>query len=176
MHWVTPNLTLLCRTSCSTMDWDTQTCKRLCDFRVGYCQDYCYFCSVLIQTSFDVRPVIEYADVVWHSGLTYKQAGDLERIQRRACRTIPGHQFSTYTGAIKQCNLDRLSERRVDQCLKFARGLVDNPRTSHLLPPTRISTHGRNLRNANNFSQPKIKTNRFKQSPIPYFVSLLNKQ
>ena len=115
-----------------------------------------------------VRPVIEYADVVWHSGLTYKQAGDLERIQRRACRTILGHQFSTYTEAIKQCNLDRLSE--------FARELVDNPITSHLLPPTRISTHGRNLRNANNFSQPKIKTNRFKQSPIPYFVSLLNKQ
>ena len=64
-----------------------------------------------------VRPVIEYADVVWHSGLTYKQAGDLERIQRRACRTILGHQFSTYTEAIKQCNLDRLSERRVDHCL-----------------------------------------------------------
>ena len=27
-----------------------------------------------------VRPVIEYADVVWHTGLTYKQAGNLERI------------------------------------------------------------------------------------------------
>ena len=121
-----------------------------------------------------VRPVIEYADVVWHSGLTHKQAGDLERIQRRACRTILGSQFTTYTESIKQCNLERLSERRVDHCLKFAKGLVDNPRTSHLLPPTRISTHGRNLRNANKFSQPKIKTNRFKQSPIPYFVSLLN--
>ena len=121
-----------------------------------------------------VRPVIEYADVVWHSGLTHKQACDLERIQRRACRTILGSQFTTYTESIKQCNLERLSERRVDHCLKFAKGLVDNPRTSHLLPPTRISTHGRNLRNANKFSQPKIKTNRFKQSPIPYFVSLLN--
>ena len=122
-----------------------------------------------------VRPIIEYADVVWHSGLTHKQAGDLEHIQRRACRTILGRQFTTYTESIKQCNLDRLSERRVDHCLKFAKGLVDNPRTSHLLPPTRISTNGRNLRNANKFSQPKIKTNRFKQSPIPYFVSLLNK-
>ena len=116
------------------------------------------------------------ADVVWHSGLTYKQAGDLEHIQRMACRTILGHQFTTYTESIKQCNLDRLSERRVDHCLKFTRGLVDNPRTSHLLPPTKISTHSRNLRNVNNFSQPKIKTNRFKQSPIPYFISLLNKQ
>ena len=75
-----------------------------------------------------VRPVIEY-DVVWHSVLTHKQAGDLERVQRRACRTILGRQFTTYTESIKQCNLDRLSERRVDHCLKFAKGLVDNPRT-----------------------------------------------
>ena len=73
-----------------------------------------------------VRPVIEYAYVVWHSGLTHKQAGDLERIQRRACRTILGSQFTTYTESIKQCNLERLSERRVDHCLKFAKGLVDN--------------------------------------------------
>ena len=41
-----------------------------------------------------VRPVIEYADVVWHSWLTYKEAGDLERIQRRACGTILGHQIT----------------------------------------------------------------------------------
>ena len=27
-----------------------------------------------------VRLVIEFADVVWHSRLTYKQAGDLEHI------------------------------------------------------------------------------------------------
>ena len=35
-----------------------------------------------------VRPVFEYGDVVWHSGLCTKQIADLERIQRRACRTI----------------------------------------------------------------------------------------
>ena len=38
-----------------------------------------------------VRPVLEYGDVVWHSGLCTKQTADLERIQRRACRTILGH-------------------------------------------------------------------------------------
>ena len=62
-----------------------------------------------------VRPVIEYADVVWHSGLTYKQAGDLERIQRRACRTILGHQFSTYTEAIKQCKAERTGGQSKNQ-------------------------------------------------------------
>ena len=38
--------------------------------------------------------------------------------------------------------------------VSFQKGLVDNPRTSHLLPPTRNSTHGRNLRNANKFILP----------------------
>ena len=88
------------------------------------------------------------------------------------CTTILGRQFTS----IKQCNLDRLSERIEDHCLKFARGLVDNPRTSYLLPATRISSFGRNLRNEKKISQPRIKTNRFKQSPIPDFVSLLHYQ
>ena len=123
-----------------------------------------------------VRPVIEYAVVVWHSGLTHKEAGDLNRIQRRACRIIFGRQFTTHTESTKQCNLERLSERRENHCLKFARGLVDNPRTIHLLPPIRISSHGRNQRNEKTISRPRIKTNRFKQCPILYFLLLLNKQ
>ena len=31
-----------------------------------------------------VRPVLEYGDVVWHSGLCTKRTADLEKIQRRA--------------------------------------------------------------------------------------------
>ena len=122
-----------------------------------------------------VRPVVEYADVVWHSGLTCKQSGDIERIQRRACRTILGQQFTTYSESIAKCNLIKLSHRRVDHCLSFAMGLEDNPRTRHLIPPTRIAVHGYNLRNANDLTQPMTKTKRYKQSPVPYFITLLNK-
>ena len=109
-----------------------------------------------------VRPVTEYAYVVWHSGLTYKQAGDLKRIQRRPCRTILGHQFTTYTESIKQCNLDRLSERRVDHCLKFARGLVDNL--------SFVTTH-------QNFLPAQNQDQQIQEEPhslLQYFVSLLN--
>ena len=122
-----------------------------------------------------VRPVLEYADVVWHSGLTCQQASDLERIQRRAVRTILGYKYISYSKSIKQCNINKLSDRRVKHCQIFANGLSDNPRTSSLLPPTRISVHGRSLRNAHDLTQLRAKTNRFKQSPIPYYVSLLNK-
>ena len=121
-----------------------------------------------------VRPVVEYGDVVWHSGLTLKQHADLERIQRRACRTILGRHFSTYTDARIQCNLDLLKERRVAHCRKFAQALGDNVRTCHLLPPTRLEAHGRSLRNASNLSQFRTRTDRFRNSPVPFFVSLLN--
>ena len=40
-----------------------------------------------------VRPVIEYCDVVWHSGLSNNQINDLERIQKRACRTMLGFNY-----------------------------------------------------------------------------------
>ena len=121
-----------------------------------------------------VTPVVEYADVVWHSGLTCKQSGDIERIQRRACRTILGHQFTTYSESITRCNLIKLSDRMGDHCLSSAMGLEDNPRR-HLIPPTRIAVHGYNLRNANDLTQSMTKTKRYKQSPVPYFITLLNK-
>ena len=52
-----------------------------------------------------VRPVVEYADVVKHSGLL---SGDIERVQRRGCRTFLGHRFTTYSESITRCNLIKL--------------------------------------------------------------------
>ena len=122
-----------------------------------------------------VRPIIEYGDVVWHSGLSQQQAYDLERIQKRACRTILGfNNYTSYLKALDTCGLNSLHERRDKHCLKFASGLADNERTKHLMPPLRSAIHGRNLRNSNHLSQLPFKTKRFQQSPIPYFVSLVN--
>ena len=44
-----------------------------------------------------------------------------------------------------------------------------------LLPPIRLESHSRNLHNACNYSQLRIRTPRFKNSSIPYFINLLNK-
>lgn len=123
-----------------------------------------------------MRPVLEYCDVVWHSGLLCKQSAQLERIQRRACKTILGYQYNSYCDALKQCSMTSLNDRREEHCLKFAQGLNSNIRTNHLLPPTRFQCHGRTLRNSNNLSQLPAKTERFKNSPVPYFISLLNNQ
>ena len=137
--------------------------------RFGFSQD-----ELAIGYKTYVRQALEYCDVVWHSSLTCKQSDDLERIQRRACKTILGHQYNSYSEALSKCNLTSLGVRRKDRCLKFAKGLNDNIRTNQLLPPTRLQSHGRTLRNSHHISQLPAKTERFKSSPIPYFISLLN--
>ena len=45
----------------------------------------------------------------------------------------------------------------------------------YLIPPTRIAVHGYNLRNANDLNNPMTKTKRYKQSPVPNFITLPNK-
>ena len=122
-----------------------------------------------------VRPILEYADVTWHSSLTTNQTKSLEQLQRRACRIILGQRFTSYAEAVQACDLERLSDRREDHCRRLAEGLADSDRTKDLLPPSRQSAHGRNLRNAHKFTQLRFRTSRFQNSPIPYFVNLLNK-
>jgi len=112
--------------------------------------------------------------VVWHSGITSKQCNDIERIQKRACRIIFGHKYNSYDAAIKSCKLDYLSDRREALCLKFAQGLSSNVRTSHLIPPTRFECHGKNLRNSSEISKLDLRTVRFENSPVPFFINLLN--
>ena len=122
-----------------------------------------------------VRPVLEYADVVWHSSITCKQAHDIESIQRRACHIILGNLYESYSDALGSCDFDTLFERRENHCRRFAEGLPNNERTKSLLPPSRLECHGRTLRNSANISQLRTRTQRFECSPIPYFIKILNK-
>ncbi len=121
-----------------------------------------------------VRPILEYADAVWHPSISVKQGNDIESIQKRACRTILGGDFRSYNDALVSCGLDSLSDRRVEHCRRFAEGLPNNDRTRCLIPPSRLESHGRNLRNCHKISILPAKTKRFQCSPIPYYVGLLN--
>ena len=108
-----------------------------------------------------IRPVLEYADVVWHPGLTTKLRDCIENVQRRACRIMLSKNFTTYSAALNLFGLDSLSNRRVEHCRKFAKGLSKLKKTADLIPPTRLRCHGRNLRSKNKIAQLPIKTARF---------------
>ena len=123
-----------------------------------------------------VRPILEYADVVWHSSITASQTHEIEATQKRACRIILGRNYTSYEKALEKCKLNTLSGRREEHCLRFAEGLSKSTRTSSLVPPTRGECHSRLLRNNRMVTQLPARTNRFQNSPVPFYVNLLNKQ
>ena len=91
-----------------------------------------------------------------------KQTKTIEQVQWHACRIVLGHNFLSYNKAPSDCETESLATRREDHCLKFAEGLADIERTKDLLPPTRLESHSRNLRNAHKISQLRFRTSRFK--------------
>ena len=122
-----------------------------------------------------VRPILEYTDVVWHSSITFKQSRDIESIQRRKCRIIFGNSYEPYVDALGICQFDSLFERMENHCHRFAEGLPNNERTKSLLPPSRFECHGRSLRNSANISKIPVRKKRFENSPIHYFIKILDK-
>ncbi|KAI8489106.1 hypothetical protein Bbelb_330910 [Branchiostoma belcheri] len=125
---------------------------------------------IQVYTSY-VRPVVEYCAPVWHSGLTSSQTVRLERIQKRALRTILGERYINYETALQNTNLQTLEQRRTDLCLKFAKKM-----DPAMLPPRASDIHNKATRNSNLIRTIRCRTDRYKDSPIPYFVRLLNMQ
>jgi hypothetical protein len=123
-----------------------------------------------------VRPLLEYAVPSWNAGLNSNHVIKLERIQRRALRIILGARYEDYDQALEECNLDSLHDRRVNICEKFANSLRESPTFNSWLPRQRKEEVQYRLRNGDQFKVPKCNTQRYKQSAIPYFISILNQK
>lgn len=123
---------------------------------------------VTVYTGF-VRPLLEYACPVWHSSLTTAESNMIEQIQKRALRMIfPGR---SYTEALLNADIVDLASRREELSLTFARnvaksGVIDDWFTEN--NPVRT------LRNTKKYKEPRCRTNRYKNSPVPYMTRLLN--
>ena len=136
--------------------------------RFGFTDD-----ELLSVRKYYVRPVVEYVDVAWSSSITAEQRKILKHLQKRACRSILGQRYTTYATALKTYGLESLADRREGHCRGLAGGLANSERTNNLLPPARLESHARNLRNASiNYFHLRVRTSRFKKSPIPYFINL----
>ena len=81
-----------------------------------------------------VKPVVEYADVVWSSSITAAQRETLEHLQKYACRTILGQRYTTYADALEACELESLADRRVKPLSWICGGLANSERTNDFLP------------------------------------------
>ena len=113
------------------------------------------------------RSRLEQSAVVWHSSLTKWEIVELERVQKVAMRLILGENYISYTDALTTTNLETLSERRRKLCIKFAKKASKSQAFKDLFP----------LNTRNNHEKYQVmfaKTDRFKNSAIPYMQRLLN--
>ena len=125
-----------------------------------------------VYTTF-ILPKLTYASPAWASSLTYTQSTLLEKVQKRACRIIMGPQYSTYQEALTTLKLTTLAEHHKQAAQKFGHKLLNHPRHRDLLPPAapppRAATRHQNL-----LKPIRARTDRYKNSPIPYLVRLIN--
>jgi len=126
----------------------------------------CFYCTV-------IRPILEYANTVWHSSLTVSQSDVLESLQKRAMNVI--YAGIEYRAALTIAGVDTLRSRREELTRRFF--LNDTCWTRHpvlclhyLLPPKRDENITARLRKTRIFENSKAKTNRFYNSFIPYSV------
>jgi hypothetical protein len=116
----------------------------------------------------EVRSILELAVPAWHSGLTLKQAADIERVQRVAVAIVlsdykTGRCEMSYSMALETWAFNRL-------CRNFAKKTLKSRHSDMFqLNPTQYPT-----RNKPGFVSNSSNTKRFYDSPLNYLTMLLN--
>ena len=119
-----------------------------------------------------IRPVLEYCAPVFNGGLTKGHVKSLEQIQKRVFKIILGHEYVNYQDACLMLDLPTLETRRQRLCLEFAQKLTNHSVCHSWLPPRK--SNPRSLRHSLAYEQFTCKTQRYRNSPLPYFIDLLN--
>ena len=122
-----------------------------------------------------VRSRLETAVAVWHSRLTLEQRENLERVQKMAMRVMFKKQYSDYQNSLKLLKMDTLEARRQKLNLKFAKGCLKIDKLCSMFPVNEMH-HDMEKRNNERYKVNKAKTERYRQSSIPYLQRLLNSQ
>jgi hypothetical protein len=107
-----------------------------------------------------IRPVLEYANVVWHHSITVAQSDRLEALQKRAMRIISSPVWDMpYPFALLFLDLESLHQRRINQGKKFFSSICKTDSClNHLLPPKRSIEIISRLRHARTYPTPYTRT------------------
>ena len=121
----------------------------------------------------EIRPILEYGAVIFHSGLTQVLSNDIETIQRNILKILSKYinqQFS-YTEACIFFQVDFLFSRRSDLCFSFVKRYLKEHGDGKLF----TKRNKRTLRGNNKiFREPKYKSQRFYNSPVNYLTRVAN--
>jgi len=105
-----------------------------------------------------IRPVLEYACLVWHSSITAAQSKALESIQRKAIRIIFAHD--DYMLSLILAGLDMLDSWRAQLTERFIQHsvLCEESCLHYLLPDKHDSSVTDRLRHAKTFKSIPART------------------
>ena len=122
-----------------------------------------------------IRSILEYCAVVWHSRLNSDHIASLERVQKVCLRVILGECYVDYASALEMCNLKTLLQRRQDRCLTFAKKCLKHPVHKRLFP---LNNNNKNCKytSREKFEVNFAKTDTYRMSALPYLQRLLNNQ
>ena len=120
-----------------------------------------------------ILPKLTYASPAWSSSLSQTQHRRLERVQKRAAKIILGPSYHTYEDALHTLDLPTLTDYYRQALTQFGHKLLQNPRQRHLLPP-QAPRPLRATRARNKLVPLRARTDRYKNSPIPTLVKILN--
>ena len=116
------------------------------------------------------RSVLESSFPVFHSMLTIDDQNELERIQKIVFRIILGPRYDWYENACEKLDVETLFSRRHTLSLNFALKVLDSPQNFFKYSEkTEIF-----IRKQPIIEVPFAHTDRYKRSPLPALVKLLN--
>ena len=134
------------------------------------------FCSVTAADLISIyvsliRSILEYSCIVWHYSLPSYLSEQLERVQKRAFGIIFPKQ--TYSRACELAECPRLDVRRNYLCIRTLKIDGKGPLSKHLTM-TRVSVHGRTMRNNTHRTLYKCRTELLKRSFFPSAIISFN--
>ncbi len=119
-----------------------------------------------------VRSRLEYASALWHSSLTVSNRNDLERIQKSAMKVIFKNDYLGYEKSLKSLKMEKLHDRRERLSLNFSKKCLKHEKFSDLF--LRNLNNSTKIRNREEYYVNHSKTERFKNSSIPFLQRKLN--
>ena len=119
-----------------------------------------------------IRPIVDYACVVYHSSIVAEQDDLLERLQNHALLCIFGPGLSARERR-ERANITTLRKRREELCDKFAQKCLNNPNMQHFFP-LKSSRASAKSGVGERYLEKKARCDRLWNSPIFYMHKRLN--
>ena len=122
----------------------------------------------------EIRSILEYASVVFHSGLTKKQSDALESVQKLVLRLLTNYLDLdlSINEAYIYFMTEPLEGRRVEACKTFIKRTLNNPIHSYMFKE--YSNCYTTQNNFWKFQVAQARTTRHKTSPLIYLSNLAN--